>query len=144
MKLALWLAVSLAYAMPVVAGDADPRVLVEFPEPMRQHMLSNMRDHLLAVTEIQQALAAGAFDSAANIAEQRLGMSSLNAHGASHMAPFMPTAMQEIGTRMHKAASEFALAAQEAAVDGDLGRPIGALSRITQQCVACHADYRVR
>jgi cytochrome c556 len=34
--------------------------------------------------------------------------------------------------------------AQEASVDGDLARTLGALSRITQQCVACHAAFRVQ
>ena len=40
-----------------------------------------------------------------------VGVSSLESHGASHTAPFMPTAMQDIGTRMHKTASQFALIA---------------------------------
>lgn len=65
---------------------------------MQQHMLGNMRDHLLALTEIQEALAAGAFDRAADIAETRIGMSSLDSHGASHMAPHMPQGMRDIGT----------------------------------------------
>lgn len=32
---------------------ADTRVLVKFPETMRTHTLANMRDHLLALAEIQ-------------------------------------------------------------------------------------------
>jgi hypothetical protein len=80
---------------------------------MHQHMLGNMRDRLLAVSEIQQELSLGAFDKAAGIAEKRLGMSSLTAHGASHMAPHMPKEMQEIGTQMHRAASQFAVLAEE-------------------------------
>jgi hypothetical protein len=109
---------------------------------MRQHMLSNMRDHLVAITEIQEALSSGAFDRAAEIAEQRIGMSSLISHGATHMAPHMPKEMQDLGTRMHRAASRFAVIAQENAVDGDARRAIGALSRVTQQCVSCHAAFR--
>jgi len=105
-------------------------------------MLSNMRDHLLAVTEIQRALGAADYQRAADIAEQRIGLSSLESHGASHMAPFMPKPMQDIGTRMHKAASQFALVAQETGADGNLSRAVGALSKVTEQCVACHAAYR--
>jgi len=123
-------------------GMADSRQLVEFPPMMRQHMLINMRDHLLALTEIQQALGAGRFDQAAEIAEQRLGMSSMVAHGASHMAPLMPEAMREIGTQMHRAASRFAVLAQEAAVDSDYKRAIGGLGLVTQACVACHMAFR--
>ena len=58
------------------------------------------------------------------------------------MAPFMPKPMQDIGTRMHKAASQFALVAQDTGADGNVSRAVGALSRVTEQCVACHAAYR--
>jgi hypothetical protein len=98
-----------------------------------------MRDHLQAINEIQAALARGEFDKAADIAEARIGMSSLIAHDASHMAPFMPKGMQDIGTEMHHAASRFAMTAME----GDLSRSLDALSKVTEQCVACHMSYRV-
>jgi len=127
---------------PAVAGD--DRQLVTLPPMMRDHMLRNMRDHLAAMADIQQALSKGDFSGAADIAEKRLGMSSLDAHGASHMAPFMPQAMQEIGTAMHRAASRFAVAAQESAVDADAKRAIGALSAVTRQCIACHASFRAQ
>ena len=125
------------------AGDADRRELVALPEMMRQHMLTNMRDHLLAIAQVQDALADGRFDAAGRIAEERLGMSSLALHGASHMAPSMPQPMQAIGAQMHRAASQFALIAQDASVDQDLARALKSLSAITQKCVACHAAYRI-
>lgn len=137
--------VALALAFPpstTSAADGDARELVKMPAPMQQHLLANMRDHLQAITEIQQALAAGEFDRASEVAENRLGMSSLATHGASHMAPFMPKSMQEIGSQMHQAASQFAIVSQETAVDGNLKRAIGALSKITRVCVACHTGYR--
>ena len=125
------------------AGDHEARRLVTLPPMMRRHMLRNMRDHLAAITEIQQALSSGAFERAAEIAEQRIGMSSLASHGAAHMAPHMPQGMRDLGTRMHRAASRFAVTAQEAAVDGDARRAIGALSQVTQLCVGCHAAFRI-
>jgi len=124
------------------AEAADSRQLVDMPAPMVQHMLSNMRDHLAALTEIQRALGAGEFQVASDVAERRIGLSSLEAHGASHMAPYMPKEMQDIGTQMHRAASQFALVAQEAGAVGNAGQAIGALSKVTEQCVACHAAYR--
>jgi len=130
--------------LAVAAADSDTRRLVEFPPMMRQHMLGNMRDHLLAITEIQQALSAADFDRAAEIAEKRIGMSSLTSHDASHMAAYMPDEMQAIGTRMHQAASRFAVIAEESAVDGDIRKAIGALSQVTAQCVACHSAFRAR
>ena len=109
---------------------------------MIRYMLLNMRDHLLAITEIQRALGSGEYQRAADIAEQRIGGSSLVSHGASHMAPFMPEPMRDIGTQMHKAASQFALVSQETGADGNVARAVEALSKVTEQCVACHAACR--
>lgn len=122
----------------------DDRIAIEMPGMMRTHMLANMRDHLLAIQEIQGSLATGKYDAAAGIAENRLGMSSLQSHGASHIAGFMPKDMQETGTAMHKAASRFAVVAQEATVTRDLPRTLGALHDVTASCVACHASYRLK
>jgi cytochrome c556 len=126
------------------AHATDTRQPVEMPAPMREHMLANMRDHLTALGEIQTELAKGKYNQAADIAEQRIGMSSLDKHGASHMAPYMPKAMQDIGTNMHRAASRFARTAQEAAASNDLPRALGALGELTQQCVACHASFTLK
>lgn len=124
-------------------GQADSRQLVNFPEPMRLHTITSMRDHLRALQEIDIALSQNAFDKAASIAEQRLGMSSLELHGAAHIAPFMPQGMQDIGTQMHHAASRFAVAAQNASVSNDVRPALAALGAVMQQCVACHAAYRL-
>lgn len=106
---------------------------------MRVHMLGNMRDHLQALSEIQAALAAKQLDRAADIAETRIGMTSLASHGAAHMAQYMPKGMQDIGTEIHYTASRLARTAQE----GDGQKALENLALITQQCVACHAGYRV-
>jgi len=122
---------------------ADNRQKVEFPSMMRDHMLANMRDHLLALQEITASLSSGQYDKAADIAEQRLGMSSMASHGAAHMGKLMPPAMAATGTAMHRAASRFAVSAHDADVDGGLSKAFGALSEVMQQCVACHSAYRV-
>jgi len=49
-----------------------------------------------------------------------------------------------MGTEMHRAASRFALIAQEASVDRDLSPALKGLSAVTAQCNACHAAYRIR
>lgn len=121
------------------AGD-DARELVQLPEMMQAHMLENMRDHLAALDEILSKMAAGDMDGAAETAESRLGMSSLQSHGASHMAQFMPEGMRNAGTGMHQAASRFALVAQE----GETAPAYGALSTVTSACVSCHSNYRIR
>jgi cytochrome c556 len=124
-------------------SQADTRQLVKFPEEMRLHTITSMRDHLLALQEINFALSKSDFDQAAKIAERRLGMSSLESHGAAHIAPFMPQGMQDIGTQMHRSASRFAVEAQSASVNNDVRPALAALGTVMQQCVACHATYRL-
>jgi hypothetical protein len=117
---------------------------VKFPEPLRVHTLANMRDHLQVLGEIQGLLGTGAFDKAADLAESRLGMSSLGVHGAHEVAKYMPKGMQDAGTAMHRSASQFARVATDASVTGDLKEPLKALSTVSQTCVACHAGYRLQ
>ena len=130
----------LAVASTNVHAADDPRLLVKLPEMMQHHMLSNMRDHLETVNQILIYMSKDELGKAADLAEARLGMSSLPLHGASHMAKFMPKAMQELGTNMHKAASRFALKAQE----GELKPAYQALTEVTSSCIGCHAAYRIR
>lgn len=129
----------LVLANSTSIADEDSRQLVELPEMMQQHMMSNMRDHLVAINEILIYMSNDQLDEAAEVAESRLGMSSLKSHGASHMAKFMPEGMRQSGTSMHRAASRFALKAQE----GDVLPAFNALSEVTSSCVACHAAYRI-
>jgi cytochrome c553 len=132
--LALTVTTSLAYAAE------DPRQLVQLPQMMQAHMLSNMRDHLQTLNQILLDMGKGELGKAGELAEARLGMSSLELHGASHMAKFMPKGMQQAGTDMHHAASRFALKAQE----GELLPAYKALTDVTTSCVACHLSYRIR
>ena len=120
-------------------AENDSRQIVKFPEMMQQHMLANMRDHLEAINEILLYIGNDELDKAAEVAEKRLGMSAMDLHGAKHQAKLMPEGMRKSGSRMHHAASRFALKAEE-------GEPLAAyksLQEITNACVACHAAYRV-
>ena len=38
------------------APSADTRVAVEYPPAMKEHTLTSMRDHLLALSQIQEAM----------------------------------------------------------------------------------------
>jgi cytochrome c553 len=139
-RLALVTLVIVVFASKSTLAGEDARQFVELPDMMQQHMLANMRDHLAAINEILINMADGHLDKAAEIAETRLGMTSLESHGAGHMSRFMPEGMRKAGTTMHRAASRFALKAQE-------GEPLSAyraLSEVTASCVACHAGYRIR
>jgi hypothetical protein len=127
---------------PVPAKDT--RQVVHFPKALREHTLTNMRDHLLALQQIQAALSKQDYDLAGDIAEQRLGMTALSVHGAHEVAKYMPKGMQEAGSGMHRNASRFAIAAKDVSATGDVKPALEALSNVTAQCVACHAGYRLR
>lgn len=133
-------------AKPAISAD-DTREFVDMPAMMQEHLLANMRDHLRALDEILGFLAEGNVDEAGKIAEGRLGMSSLEAHGAAHLAPFMPEGMVAAGTEMHRAASRFVIAAQNAelAPGKEAQHEVyGALQAVTSACNACHQSYRIR
>lgn len=137
----------LAILLTAPLAQADERTLVQLPAPMQEHMLGNMRDHLYALDEILAALAQGDTTEAGAIAEQRLGLSSLDDHGAAHLAGFMPPQMQAAGTELHKAASRFIQAAQNAELDHTFEaqqKVFGALQGITAACNACHTSFRIR
>jgi len=139
-KLLFLLSTLLFFTHNTSIATEDSRLLVKLPTMMQQHMMSNMRDHLAAINEILVEMGNGELDKAAEIAEFRLGMSSLNSHKAEHMAKFMPEGMRKVGTSMHKAASRFALKAEE----GEVLLAYKALSEITSACVTCHSGYRIR
>jgi hypothetical protein len=137
---------TLLFAWLMVTGvqaAEEQRQLIQLPEPMQAHMLANMRDHLVTIDAITRLLSEGEYGEAAETAESRLGMSSLQVHGAEHMAPFMPERMRAIGTDMHRAASRFAVSAKDAELTGNLAAALEGLSRVTAQCVACHSAFRV-
>jgi len=116
----------------------DRRDLVRLPEPMQEHMLANMRDHLAAVGEIVGNLADGKLDAAAKVSEQR---------DAAHLAPYMPQPMQDLGTSMHRAASRLAITIQDADVAPSVETMAAVnrgLSETLSACNGCHAAYRIR
>jgi hypothetical protein len=104
--------------------------------------MSTMRDHLEALEEITHLLAESKYAQAADTAEKRLGMSTVEIHYKRFVGKYMPKGMRNISKQMHKAASDFALSAREAEKDGGLNRAFAALSQVMKQCVACHDLYR--
>lgn len=147
MRLGLALALGGAATLAAPAAWADERQMVDMPMPMQEHMLGNMRGHLRALDGILAALAAGDVGTAGSIAEKELGLSSLDDHGAAHLAQFMPDGMQAAGTELHRAASRFAVEAANAEMEHSYEsqqKVFGALQEITAACNACHGSYRIR
>ena len=150
MKHAPLIVLSLCFLLLTNSGPSraeDNREMVELPAMMQEHMLANMRDHLAAIDEILAALARNNGSEAANIAETRLGLTSLESHGARHMARFMPEPMRALGTEMHRAASRFAEQAQTSDIEPSVETQrylFKGLGEVTTACVGCHQAYRIR
>ena len=121
-------------------SEADSRVMVELPSPMKAHTLKNMRGHLVVIDQLLMLLAEDKMDAASELAESELGMSSLTKHGASHVASYYPSGMRQAGTAMHKAASQFSRVAQE----GEILAAYKSLRNITAACNVCHTGYRLK
>lgn len=120
----------------------DFRQLISMPDQARQLMQQDMLDHLSTLNEIVGYLADNDLEAAAEIAESRMGESSMGKHRATGMGPgkFMPLAMRNLGRSMHESASEFSKMAK----DGDLNGAYSSLQKITTSCVACHYSFRTR
>ena len=121
---------------------SDLRQLVSMPGQARQLMREDMLDHLSALNEIIGYLAENNLDAAANVAETRMGKSSMGKHRATGMGPgrFMPPDMRNLGWGMHESATEFSRVAKE----GDLKGAYSALQKLTGSCVGCHYSFRTR
>jgi hypothetical protein len=154
---------AMDHRMHMANMGEDAREAVDFPAPMRQHMLANMRGHLQALSAILSAMAAGKYVEAADIADEKLGLGSPGAQGCqpgddkptavpmqggmdmdNMMGQFMPAGMRKAGLAMHQSASDFATVARKGIDAGGAGPASAALAQLTQQCVACHAAYRLR
>ena len=124
------------------SSDDDSRQLVEMPDQARKLMREDMLEHLSALNEIIAYLAANDLDAAAEIAESKMGKSSMGKHRGTGMGPgrFMPPEMRSIGWGMHEAATEFSQLVKK----GDSKNAYVALQKITGSCVACHYAYRTR
>lgn len=127
-------------SMPVVADDRNQ---AELPGHVSKHLMSTMRDHLNVLEEITFLLSEYKFEQAADLAEKRLGMSTVEIHYKRHVGKYMPKAMQKLGTGMHKAATHFAKITRNADKNKELNKALAALSGVIKQCTACHSSYKV-
>lgn len=173
MKRQFWAIIGLVFlAQCVFAAEpfqsSDTRQVVKVPAAVRDHFLAGMRQHLAEMADIQAALANSEFKRAAQIAQQHLGLSAPGSaacrmpsmadnpsdtphfprisgtpSASSDIAPYMPKAMHDAGVSMHHAADQFAAVSRAAAASSNYPAALHALSKVTEACVACHAQFRV-
>lgn len=140
----------LAFAgiLSVTAGEMeDARTMVKLPSDIENKMLINMRDHIGALDDIIQAVQAGEYEKAEDIAESRLGWSSLVRRGDQEVASHWAKPMQKMADQMYRSASNFVIVAQNASVEDSkegYQKVLAALGDVTSACRGCHETYRVR
>lgn len=137
------LAIALFFLCSVAVAE-DTRQLATLPAPAQEVLRLEMLDNMAALNEILSLLAADQLKEAAEVAETRLGVSTMGRHRnkpfEARPGPNMPPAMHGIGIDGHRAASAFAAAAKS----GDRAKAMSLLPALTGTCVACHYSYRIR
>ena len=137
----LWL-VGLLLAGPLMAEDQ--RQLATLPPPAQETLRQEMLANLVALNEILGLVATDKIKEAGAVAEQQLGLSVQGRNRDkpfdARPGPYMPQAMRALGMEGHRAASEFAKAAQA----GERDRALALLPSLTNACVSCHASWRIR
>jgi len=134
--------VILAVTTATAEAVEDGRTLVEMPPEVQATLRLEMMDHMAAINELIGYLGSGDLKRVAEVAEKRMGVSSMGKHRQTAMGPgrFMPPEMRAFGMAMHQSSSRLA----EIAEQGDLQESVAALQEVTAACVACHYTYRVR
>jgi hypothetical protein len=114
----------------------DDRVPVPLLPMMANHQKASMRDHLLAVQEMVQALAK---DDLAGVgkAAKRIGYSREMGAMCTHMGAGAP-GFTDQALKFHRTADQIALSAQRR----DRRGVLLALGATLQACTACHATFR--
>ena len=121
---------------------SDYRQFVTMPDQARTLMRQDMLAHLSSLSEIIGHLASNDLAAASEVAESRMGKSTMGKHRASGMGPgrFMLLEMRQIGWDMHESATKFSQIAKK----GSATEAYAALQKVTASCIACHNSYRTR
>ncbi len=113
----------------------DGRTSLNLPPQMKQHQLSNMRNHLDAVRRIIGAIATEQFEQASQIASQELGLTDQMQMMCNR---FDNESFKEMGLAFHKSGDELAVVLK----GGDAQKSLQALGTTMNYCVSCHATFK--
>jgi len=113
----------------------DTRTSLGLPAKMKQHQLSNMREHLEAIKSIAGLMSENKFEEASEIAHTRLG---LTADMQAMCNMFENKSFRALGTAFHKSGDDLG----DALKTKDVNASLRALNKTMQYCVECHATYR--
>ena len=113
----------------------DTRTSLGLSAEMKQHQLSNMREHIEAIKPIVGLMAEKKFAQASKIAYAKLG---LTPEMQEMCDMFDNKNFRTMGLAFHKSGDDLG----EALQTKDVNVSLRALSRTMQYCVECHGAYR--
>lgn len=121
-----------------VVPSTDGRSAIVLSPGERDLVLSEMRGFLVAVQAITAAAAEGDTETVVKAA-RRVGMASQSEVPASLIGK-LPLAFKQLGFATHKAFDQLAM---DTEAFGDSSAAPAALGRLMQNCLSCHAAYRL-
>ncbi len=113
----------------------DNRISLNLSPEMKQHQLSNMREHLAAVQSIIRLISENRFDDAAGIAHARLG---LTPEMQQMCSMFDNERFMELGFTFHRSGDELGKVLKTRNMKASLR----ALDKTMAYCTECHATFR--
>jgi cytochrome c556 len=113
----------------------DTRISLGVSPEMKQHQLSNMREHVEAIKSIVGLMSESKFEDASKIAHAKLG---LTPEMQAMCGMFNNEKFEKLGLAFHKSGDDLGDALQTK----DVNASLRALNKTMQYCVECHATYR--
>jgi hypothetical protein len=113
----------------------DKRTSLNLPPAMKQHQLTNMREHVAAIKTIVGLMTENKFDEASAIAHAKLG---LTPEMLAMCDMFDNEQFRTLGRAFHESGDDLGDALQTR----DVNASLQALNKTMQFCVDCHAAFR--
>jgi len=113
----------------------DTRTSLELSAEMKQHQLSNMREHVDAIKTIIGFMSENKFEDASKVAHTKLG---LTPEMQKMCSMFNNEKFMAMGIAFHKSGDDLG----DVLHTKDINASLRALDKTMQYCVECHASYR--
>ena len=113
----------------------DMRTSLNLSDEMKQHQLSNMREHVKAIKNIVDLMAENRFEEASEVAHAKLG---LTPEMEAMCDMFDNKDFRKLGRSFHRSGDVLGDALQTR----DVKASLQALNKTMQYCVDCHAAFR--
>ena len=113
----------------------DTRISLELSAEMKQHQLSNMREHVEAIKSIIGFMSENKFEDASKVAHTKLG---LTPEVQKMCSMFNDEKFMTLGLAFHKSGDQLGDVLQSK----DMNKSLQALQTTMDYCVQCHSTFR--